>query len=97
MTERKVPMRKCVGCGDSRPKREMLRIAYIDGKLRIDPSGKAGGRGTYICSDPACAELAFKKNGFARSLRTSVSREELEELKTEIAKYRDDNNNSEVI
>ena len=62
MTERKIPMRKCVGCGESKPKRQLLRIAFIDGKLSVDPTGKAGGRGTYICSDPNCAELAFKKN-----------------------------------
>ena len=96
MTERKVPMRRCVGCGESKPKRELIRIAYLDGKLSIDPSGKAGGRGCYICSDPSCAELAFRKNGFARSLKTSVSREDLDALKTQIEDYKKDHN-SEVI
>ena len=86
-----------MGCGESKPKRQLLRVAFIDGKLSVDPTGKAGGRGTYICSDPNCAELAFKKNGFARSLRTQISREELDALKQEIDRLKTENENSEVI
>ncbi len=89
-------MRRCVGCGESKPKRELIRIACIDGKLSADPTGKGGGRGTYICKDPACAELAFKKNGFAKSLRMQVSREQLDALKTEIEELNRNSDNSEV-
>ncbi|KKP69263.1 hypothetical protein A2X44_02645 [candidate division CPR3 bacterium GWF2_35_18] len=50
MKVKKIPLRTCVGCGLIRPKRELVRmIVGEDGSLKIDPTGKAKGRGAYLC------------------------------------------------
>lgn len=47
---KKLPLRTCVGCGLIRPKRELVRMVVTDdGMLQIDPTGKAKGRGAYLC------------------------------------------------
>jgi predicted RNA-binding protein YlxR (DUF448 family) len=52
-----VPMRTCAACRQVRPKRSLTRIVRgPDGAVAVDPTGKAAGRGTYICDDPACRE-----------------------------------------
>lgn len=52
-----VPMRTCAACRQVRPKRSMTRVVRApDGSVAIDPTGKAAGRGTYVCDDPACRE-----------------------------------------
>jgi len=52
-----VPMRTCAACRAVRPKRSMTRIVrQPDGRVAIDPTGRAAGRGTYVCDDAACRE-----------------------------------------
>jgi predicted RNA-binding protein YlxR (DUF448 family) len=52
-----VPMRTCAVCRQVRPKRSMTRLVRTgDGTASADPTGKAAGRGTYVCDDPACRE-----------------------------------------
>lgn len=52
-----VPMRTCAACRQVRPKRSLTRIVRDpDGGVAVDPTGRAAGRGTYICDDPACRE-----------------------------------------
>ena len=52
-----VPTRTCAVCRQSRPKRDMTRIVRAtDGTIRRDDTGRAPGRGTYICTDPACRD-----------------------------------------
>lgn len=68
-----VPMRKCVGCGESRPKQELLRIVMTpEGRVMIDRGGKANGRGAYLCDDPDCLARARKRNSLNRSFRKTV-------------------------
>ena len=55
MKEKKIPMRMCIACHEMKPKREMLRIVRPkEGEIAIDFTGKAAGRGAYICDDPDC-------------------------------------------
>ena len=59
--KRKVPLRKCLGCNEMKPKRELIRIVRSpEGKVDIDKVGKAPGRGCYICPDLTCLEAAIK-------------------------------------
>jgi predicted RNA-binding protein YlxR (DUF448 family) len=52
-----VPMRTCAACRHVKPKRSMTRVVRTaDGSIALDATGKAAGRGTYICDDPACRE-----------------------------------------
>ena len=85
MKEKKVPMRKCVGCMISRPKGELFRISgKKDGTVSLDLTGKAQGRGVYLCSDTACFEKAKKKKSISRNLGINVPDEKLEEIFSEI-------------
>ena len=55
MKKRKIPMRKSVVSGEMKPKKEMLRVVRPkEGDVFIDLTGKAAGRGAYVCNDPAC-------------------------------------------
>ena len=85
MKERKVPMRTCVGCTESKDKNDLMRIAIYEGAFTVDPSGRAKGRGIYICKNsPDCFEKAVKRKAFERALKKTVSEEEKERLKSEL-------------
>ncbi|MFQ5944797.1 MAG: YlxR family protein [Anaerolineae bacterium] len=54
---RRHPQRICVGCRRRRPKRRLTRVMRLsDGRVAVDPTGKGGGRGAYLCDDPDCWE-----------------------------------------
>ena len=62
MKNKKIPMRRCVACGTSRPKQELIRIVTSGETAEVDASGRKNGRGAYLCKDTACFELAKKKH-----------------------------------
>ena len=73
-TEKRKRPRTCVGCGEESPKRELLRVIRTpEGEVRYDPTGRANGRGAYLCSCRECVMLAKKKKALSRSLKTEVS------------------------
>lgn len=80
----KPPMRRCIGCMESKPKQEMIRIAWFQEKLSIDRTGKANGRGVYLCDDRACIEQARRKKALSRSFRTNFSAEETDPIFEEL-------------
>ena len=83
--EKKKPMRKCVGCGESKEKAMLIRVIRdTNGEIHLDPTGRANGRGAYICREAGCLEKAIKKKGLERSLKVSVPEEALEQLKKEL-------------
>lgn len=78
---KKIPMRTCIGCGTIRPKKELIRIVLSeDGTVHTDRTGRAGGRGAYLCDDPACAEKAVKRKALNRAFRTQLPPEAFEPL-----------------
>ena len=61
MQQKKVPLRRCVGCGEMKPKKELRRIVRSpEGEISFDPTGKKSGRGAYLCADPVCLKKAEK-------------------------------------
>ncbi len=73
MRGRHVPVRTCVACRSAGDKRSLLRVVRApDGCVSYDVSGKANGRGSYVCASVECIALARKKGSFARALRCSV-------------------------
>ena len=75
------PMRTCVGCRRVRGKREMIRVVRSpDGVVRVDPKGKASGRGAYLCANATCWETALTKGQLERALRTKLTDDERAEL-----------------
>ena len=85
MKNREVPMRRCIGCMESRPKGELIRMVYSEGRMVLDPDGKATGRGLYLCPDEKCIQKAVKKKAFNRSVRGEVKSEDIESILKELA------------
>ncbi len=84
-TVRKVPMRKCTGCGEMKNKKEMLRILKTtEGEIFLDKTGKKNGRGAYLCQDQECLMKAFRNKGLERSLKCAIPAEVVESLKKEL-------------
>lgn len=80
ITKKKRP-RTCVGCGEESPKRALLRVVrQPDGIVKYDPTGRASGRGAYVCACRECIEKAKKHNAFARALKTTVGADVYEAL-----------------
>lgn len=92
MKNKKIPMRRCVGCMESKPKSSLVRIACYDGKVSVDPTGKAKGRGVYLCPDSECMEKAKKRRSLQRSFDTEISEEEMNNIFTELEKYEQKSN-----
>jgi predicted RNA-binding protein YlxR (DUF448 family) len=66
---RRFPQRTCVGCRTERQKRDLLRIVRApDGTIALDPTGRAPGRGAYLCADGSCWSQALKKSAIERAL-----------------------------
>ena len=86
MKKKKVPMRKCIACSESKPKKELIRIVKDkENHVAVDLSGKMNGRGAYICRSMSCLELALKKNALSRNLKKEMSREQVLALAEELA------------
>ena len=73
MKIKKVPLRKCVGCGESKLKKELIRVVKDkEGSISIDFTGKANGRGAYICNNSQCLTTAKKTKRLNRALETEI-------------------------
>jgi predicted RNA-binding protein YlxR (DUF448 family) len=87
MKTKKIPMRRCIGCMESKPKKDLVRLVLNEeGTLLLDPSGRANGRGAYLCPDPACFAAARKRKAFARCFEAKISDEALDRLAEEFDK-----------
>ena len=86
MTEkRKMPMRKCVGCGEMKSKKEMIRVLRTEDGFVLDTTGKKNGRGAYLCMSSECYEKAVKSKGLERSFKQPISADVYENLKKEMS------------
>lgn len=92
MKNKKTPMRRCVGCMASKPKSDMVRITCYEGKVTVDFTGKAKGRGIYICSDADCIEKAKKKRSLQRSFEADLTEENIEEVFRELSEHEQKDN-----
>lgn len=82
---KKIPMRKCTGCGELKPKKDLVRVIK-DGNLEVkmDLTGKLNGRGAYVCRSMDCLNKAIKTKAIERSLQTQISQEVYDKLKVEL-------------
>lgn len=87
----KIPMRMCVACRQMRPKRELVRVVRMpetDGtevvQVCIDKTGKANGRGAYLCANQECLQRAQKIKALERALECRISPEVFESLKEQM-------------
>ena len=85
MQQKKVPMRMCVGCRQMKPKKQLLRVVRsAEGHVNIDKTGKAHGRGAYICPFENCLENAIRTRAFERTFESKLDASVIECLKKEI-------------
>ena len=87
MTARKQPVRRCTGCGEHFPKKELVRVVRLpDGNIALDGVGKMSGRGAYICKCAQCLNKAQKINALAKNFSMQVEPTVYNSLREEIEK-----------
>ncbi len=80
-----LPLRKCISCQQRLAKNELLRVVKTkDGEILIDKTGKANGRGAYICNSLQCFEKMIKTRALNRAFKTEVDYSIIESLKENI-------------
>ena len=93
MTTKKIPMRKCIGCGEMFPKKELVRVVKTktgeeNGQetytVSLDKTGKAAGRGAYICKKAKCLEIAVKAKRLQRAFECQIPEEVFIKMTAEI-------------
>ena len=83
--EKKVPLRKCLGCMSSFPKKDLVRVLKTpEGAVIIDLSGKKSGRGAYICKNSSCLKKALKAKRIQSNLEIDIPAEVITELEKEL-------------
>lgn len=81
---KKISMRQCVGCGEMKEKKEMMRVLRsAEGPIVLDMTGKKNGRGAYLCKSGECLRKAQKNKGLERSFKISIPSEIYESLEKE--------------
>ena len=82
---KKVPMRKCVGCQEMKSKKEMIRVIRTsEGEFLLDATGRKNGRGAYLCPNGGCFAKAVKNKGLERSFKQAIPKEVYEALEKEM-------------
>ena len=82
---KKLPERTCIGCNEKKLKKELVRIVKNkEGKIFLDKTGKANGRGAYICNNIECLEKAQKAKRLERAFEMSIDSSIYEELRGEM-------------
>ncbi len=87
MKVRKIPMRKCIGCMETFPKKDLCRIVKTkENEIFFDSTGKLNGRGTYICKNIDCFNKAIKSKRLSKSLEAEIPQGVYEAIKAVIEK-----------
>lgn len=97
MHQKKVPLRKCTGCGEMKPKKELIRIVKAPdqkneageitgpGEISLDLTGKKPGRGAYVCKSLACLKAARKARRLERAFSCRIPDEVYDKMEEELA------------
>ncbi|GAA6296122.1 MULTISPECIES: RNase P modulator RnpM [Enterocloster] len=85
MSMKKVPLRQCIGCGEMKSKKEMIRvIKTADEEILLDATGRKNGRGAYLCPSMECMKKAVKSKGLERSFKMAIPKEVYDALEKEM-------------
>ena len=85
MSGKKIPLRQCVGCGEMKSKKDMIRVLRtVQGDILIDATGRKNGRGAYLCPSGECLRKAVKSRGLDRSFKMAIPKEVYEALEKEM-------------
>lgn len=81
---KKIPLRQCIGCGEMRGKKEMMRVLKTpEDEILLDVTGKKNGRGAYLCKKKECLLKARKNKGLERSFKMKIPNEVYDNLEKE--------------
>lgn len=84
---KKVPIRRCSGCGERFPKNTLVRVLRTpEGEILLDGTGKKSGRGAYLCKSAECLKKARRSKRIDQSLECSIPTEVYDRLEEEIAR-----------
>lgn len=85
MKQKKIPLRRCNGCNEQKPKKELIRIVKSpDGEISLDLTGKKSGRGAYICNDLECLRKAGKSRRIDKTFEMTIPDEVYKSLEEQI-------------
>ena len=85
MQMRKVPMRMCTGCGQMKPKKELLRVVRTpENEIRLDRTGKASGRGAYVCHNIECLQKSRKARRLEKAFSCRIPDEVYDKMEEEL-------------
>lgn len=90
MQVKRVPLRMCAGCGEMKPKKELVRVVKPpEGEIILDLTGKKAGRGAYVCPSPECLKKARKNRRIERSFQCKIPDEIYDAMEAELQKRQD--------
>lgn len=82
---KKVPLRMCTGCGEMKPKKELVRVVKSpQGEISLDMTGRKPGRGAYVCPDPACLKSARKARRLEKAFSCQIPAEVYDRMEEEL-------------
>ena len=88
MQKKKIPLRKCTGCGEMKPKKELVRVVKTpDDEVLIDLTGRVNGRGAYICPDAQCLKIARKSKRIEKSFQMQIPDEIYDKMEEELKSH----------
>jgi len=91
MAERRIPLRKCLGCGEMKEKRQLLRVVHNkEGITSVDLTGKSAGRGAYLCRNVACFDAARKARRFEKTFSGQLPEDIYDTLREQILQVKDE-------
>ena len=85
MQPKKIPIRRCVGCGEGKPKKELVRVVRsAAGEVNLDLTGRMPGRGAYLCRDTECLRKARKARRLEKEFSQAIPDEVYDRLEKEL-------------
>jgi predicted RNA-binding protein YlxR (DUF448 family) len=87
MQQKKIPLRKCTGCGEMKPKKELVRVVKTpESDIVLDLTGRVNGRGAYICHSAECLKKARKSRRIEKSFQCAIPDEVYDLMEEELNK-----------
>ncbi len=86
--KKKIPLRKCTGCGEMKPKKELVRVVKTpDDEVLMDLTGRVNGRGAYICPNAQCLKIARKSKRIEKSFQMQIPDEVYDKMEEELKNH----------
>ncbi len=86
--KKKIPLRKCTGCGEMKPKKELVRVVKTpEDEVLMDLTGRVNGRGAYICPNAQCLKIARKSKRIERSFQIQIPDEIYDKMEEELKNH----------